>query len=78
MEEKIRERIEGIVSVLRNLLYILSIIYPLFGIIAGVVLQGKQFSAEIKGIGRTCFWISIVVIVVVGFFVIIIFRPFGR
>jgi len=76
VEEKIRERIEGIVSVLRNLLYILSIIYPIFGIIAGVVLQGKQFSAEIKKIGRTCFWISIIVIAIVGFVVLILFKPF--
>lgn len=52
-EQKTLERIEGFISVLRNLFYILSIIYPLFGIVAGIVLQGKQFSAEIKAIGRT-------------------------
>jgi hypothetical protein len=76
MEEKIRERIEGIVLVLRNLFYILSVIYPLFGIIAGIVLQNKRFSPEIKGIGQVCFWIGIVVILIVAAICLIALRPF--
>jgi hypothetical protein len=37
-------------------------------IVAGVAIQDKQFSAKIKTIGRTCFWISIIVVVIDGNF----------
>ena len=74
MEEKkgMVEKIEGLVSVLKSLLYILSIIYPLFGIIAGIVLQNKKFSVEVRNIGRTCFWISVVMTIIIGVIVFIV------
>lgn len=80
MEEKkdIIKNIESIVDVLKVVFYVLSVVYPLFGIIAGIVLQNKKFGAETNVIGKTCFWIGIIVSVIMGLIVFIVLRLLSK
>ncbi len=56
-------------------LYVFSLIYPLFGIIFGIILYQGSISASSKKLGRTCLILGIInlvlVIICVTIFVII-------
>ncbi len=75
MEEKkeLMQEVESVVSRLNRLFYITSVFFPIFGIIVGFVLQTRGFKDEVRTIGRTCFWISVVVIIVMGIMAVVLF-----
>jgi hypothetical protein len=53
-------------------LYVFSIIYPLFGIIFGIILSQGSLSEQGKKIGKTCLILGIVNLVLVVISVILI------